>query len=52
MTTGIVVFQSVGEALKAGFQICDRSPEGYVARTRIDGHWALALVRLRPDNCR
>ena len=48
MAQGITVFDSVAQALNAGFQICDRTTEGYLARARVDGHWALALVCLRP----
>ena len=48
MARGIVVFQSIVEARNAGYEIFDRSAEGYLARTRVDGLWALALVRARP----
>jgi hypothetical protein len=44
MARGMLVFRSVGEALKAGFQIYDRTANGYIARARIDGYWQIALV--------
>lgn len=44
MARGMLVFRSVGEALKAGFQIYDRTPNGYIARARIDGYWQMALI--------
>jgi Ca2+-binding EF-hand superfamily protein len=44
MSQGMIVFRSVGEALKAGFQIYDRTQNGYIARARIDGYWRMALI--------
>ena len=44
MAAGITVFRSLGEALRAGFQICDRTPTGYVVRARLNGYWQMALV--------
>jgi hypothetical protein len=41
---GIMVFKSVGEALRAGFQVYDRTNEGYLVRTRTNHGWAFALV--------
>jgi hypothetical protein len=41
---GIVVFSSVSEALRAGFQIYDRTSSGYLVRMRTARGWALALV--------
>jgi hypothetical protein len=47
---GIVVFSSVSEALRAGFQIYDRTSSGYLVRTRTARGWALALVHVvSPD---
>ena len=43
---GITVFSSVSEALRAGFQIYDRTSNGYLVRTRTSRGWALALVQL------
>ncbi|MDQ2816729.1 MAG: hypothetical protein M3T49_00780 [Candidatus Eremiobacteraeota bacterium] len=41
---GIKVFESLEEALAAGFAVYDRIPEGYLVR-RADGmHWALAVA--------
>jgi hypothetical protein len=44
MARGMLVFRSIGEALKAGFQIYDRTPNGYIARAKIDGYWQMALI--------
>ncbi len=42
--SGVVVFKSVREALSAGYQIYGKTNEGYLARMRTDGGWALALI--------
>jgi hypothetical protein len=42
---GITVFRSVDEALRAGFEVYDRTSEGYLVRTRTARGWALAIVR-------
>ena len=39
-----MTFRSVAEALRAGFQVYDRIPEGYLVRTRTPAGWAFALV--------
>jgi hypothetical protein len=44
---GIMTFPSLSDALRAGFQVCDRTSEGYLVRTRTAAGWALAIVRLR-----
>ena len=41
---GLVVFHSVAEALAAGFQIYDRTPDGYLVRKSTEQGWAMALV--------
>lgn len=45
--SGIMVFKSLEEALRAGFQVYDRTSEGYLVRTRMGNSWAMALVSLR-----
>jgi hypothetical protein len=42
---GILVFHSVAEAVRAGYQIIDRTADGYLVRARVDGHWVLAMVK-------
>jgi hypothetical protein len=42
--SGILVFRSVQEALRAGYQIYGKTEDGYLARTRTERGWALALV--------
>ena len=44
---GITTFPSLSEAIRAGFQVFDRTREGYSVRTRTTRGWALAIVRLR-----
>jgi hypothetical protein len=43
---GIMVFRSVSEALRAGFQVYDRTSSGYLVRTRTSRGWALAVVHV------
>lgn len=48
---GIMVFSSIGEALRAGFQVYDRTSYGYLVRTRTPRGWALAVVNvIRPES--
>jgi hypothetical protein len=39
-----MVFTTLADALRAGFQIYDRTAEGYLVRTRTSSGWAMALV--------
>ena len=41
---GLMVFQSLADALRAGFLIYDRTADGYLVRTRTASGWAMALV--------
>jgi hypothetical protein len=41
---GIVVFRSLAEAFRAGYDVFDRTDHGYLVRTRTASGWALALV--------
>ena len=43
---GIMTFPSLVDALRAGFQVYDRTPHGYLVRTKTASGWALALVHL------
>jgi hypothetical protein len=52
MTMGIVVFHSVDEAIKQGFQIYDKTARGYVARIMTARGWAMALVDLTAPRTR
>jgi hypothetical protein len=47
MSQGIMVFTSLAEALRQGYQVYDRSSEGYLVRTRTSSGWALALVNYK-----
>jgi hypothetical protein len=42
---GLMVFRSVEEAIRAGFEVYDRTSDGYLVRTRTARGWALAIVR-------
>jgi hypothetical protein len=44
---GIVVFETLAEALRAGYQAFDRTEDGILVRTRTARGWALALVKMR-----
>jgi hypothetical protein len=48
---GMLVFRSLAEALRAGFEVYDRTATGFLMRTRTNGGYALALVDLKsPGN--
>lgn len=44
---GLMVFKSLADALRAGFQVYDRTPDGYLVRTKTASGWAMALVSCR-----
>ena len=41
---GLTVFDSLAQAVSAGFTVYDRTPRGYLVRTRTAGGWAFAIV--------
>lgn len=41
---GLVVFRSLADALRAGYQIYDRTDTGYLVRTKTAAGWAMAIV--------
>lgn len=43
----MVVFTSLEEAIKAGFQVYDKTDTGYLVRTKTSAGYALAIVRLK-----
>lgn len=43
---GIVVFTSVAEAQRHGFEIFDRTQFGYLCRIRTSAGWAMAEIHL------
>lgn len=47
MAKGLMVFKSVAEALRAGFQVYDRTANGYLVRQRTSAGWALAIVEVK-----
>ena len=44
---GLLVFKTLSDALRAGYQVYDRTPNGYVVRTMLNGRWQLAIVELQ-----
>ena len=44
---GLMVFNSLTDALRAGFHIYDRTQDGYLVRTRTVQGWAMAVVNCR-----
>ncbi len=44
---GLHIFDTLAQAISAGFSVYDRMPRGYLVRTRTSGGWALAIVELR-----
>lgn len=44
---GIVVFSSLAEAVSAGYQLLERTVDGFLVRKNTAAGWALAVVRVR-----
>ena len=47
---GLIVFKSLADALRAGYQVYDRTADGYLVRTRTSpqgGRWRSYLVNMR-----
>jgi hypothetical protein len=42
---GILVFNTLAEAVASGFEVFDRTPEGYLVRKRTERGWAIALAK-------
>lgn len=43
----LVVFRSLADAIRAGYQIYDRCESGYVVRIKTKAGWSQAIVDLR-----
>jgi hypothetical protein len=43
----MMVFTSLVDAIRAGYQVCDRTETGYVVRTHTAAGWAMALVAVK-----
>jgi hypothetical protein len=41
---GLTTFPTLAQAIHAGYHVYDRTPTGYLMRTRTASGWALALV--------
>ncbi len=44
---GLMIFRSLADALRAGYQVYDRTSDGYLVRTRTTAGWAIALVHCK-----
>jgi len=50
--SGIVVFESLEAAQRAGFELYDRTSAGYLVRARMTAGYALALVPFKAQRLR
>jgi hypothetical protein len=41
---GLLVFKTVADALRAGFEVYDRTENGYLVRMKTEKGWAMAVV--------
>jgi hypothetical protein len=41
---GVVIFKTLADALRAGYQVYDRTSDGYLVRTKTSAGWAMAMV--------
>jgi hypothetical protein len=44
---GLLVFNSLTEAIRAGYQVYERTENGFLVRTHAHGTWRLAIVDCR-----
>jgi hypothetical protein len=44
---GIITFDSISSALRAGYQVYDRTEKGYLVRIKTQAGWALAQVHCK-----
>ena len=44
---GVMTFNSLSAALRAGYQVYDRTEKGYVVRIKTEAGWALARVNCK-----
>ena len=44
---GLMIFKTLSDAVRNGFEIYDRTSDGYIVRARTANGWALALVTNR-----
>jgi hypothetical protein len=44
---GILIFNTLAEAVASGFEVFDRTAEGYLVRKRTERGWAIALAKQR-----
>ena len=46
--SGMVVFTSLAEAIRQGYQLYERTPTGYIVRIRTERGFAFAVVEVTP----
>ena len=46
--SGMVVFTSLAEAIRQGYQLYERTPTGYIVRIRTEHGFAFAVVEVSP----
>jgi hypothetical protein len=46
IVSGLLVFGNLKDAINAGYQVYERTGNGYLVRTRTNAGWALAIVHL------
>ena len=47
MAQGLMVFKTVADAIRAGYEIYDKTDFGYLCRTRTSNGWAMAMIILK-----
>jgi hypothetical protein len=47
---GIMVFSNLGEAIRLGYQVYDRTSDGYLVRIKTAAGWAMARVVIAGRN--
>jgi hypothetical protein len=45
---GLMIFNSLSEAIRNGFQVYAECPDGYLVRIRTERGWAMAIARVLP----
>jgi hypothetical protein len=48
----VTVFPTLADAIRAGYELFDRTPDGYLVRLRTENGYALAIVELRDETPR
>ena len=46
---GILIFNTLAEAVASGFEVFDRTRDGYLVRKRTQRGWAIALAKQKAN---